>query len=183
MNVFYASIRTTENYEFDKIRTAEVTGNAINYKNSQGDNPICSTRDEISQPSRPFSPRVATACRDCWGERSCPRSVTAIHSVAVVRTWNLRLRKTLPLNYRRPNTFPRFTIYSNKLAKSLHLVKAFHKSFIHTHSSPGVSKHFLRRATLNILLLLRATCLYYKCYVYNRFETLKSFTWATTKWR
>jgi len=31
------------------------------YKNSQGDNPICSTRDEISQPSRPISPWAATA--------------------------------------------------------------------------------------------------------------------------
>jgi len=31
------------------------------YKNSQGDNPICSTRDEIFQPSRPISPRSATA--------------------------------------------------------------------------------------------------------------------------
>ena len=29
MNVFYVSIRTTENYEFDKIRTAGVTGNDI----------------------------------------------------------------------------------------------------------------------------------------------------------
>jgi len=54
------SIGTTENYEFDKIRTAGVTGNATNYKNSQGDNPICSTRDEISKPSRPFSSRAAT---------------------------------------------------------------------------------------------------------------------------
>jgi len=26
--VFYVSIRTTESYEFDKIRTAGVTGNA-----------------------------------------------------------------------------------------------------------------------------------------------------------
>jgi len=54
-------MRTTENYEFDKIRTAGAIGNATNYKNSQGDNPICSTRDEISQPSRPISPRAATA--------------------------------------------------------------------------------------------------------------------------
>jgi len=38
-----------------------VAGNATNYKNSQGDNPKCSTRDEISQPSRPISPRAATA--------------------------------------------------------------------------------------------------------------------------
>jgi len=60
MNVFYVLIRTTENYEFDKIRTAGVTGNATNCKNSQGDNLICSTRDEISQPSRPISPRAAT---------------------------------------------------------------------------------------------------------------------------
>ena len=60
MNIFYVSIRTTENYEFDKFRTAGVNGNATNYKNTQGDNPVCSTRDEISQPSRPFSPRAAT---------------------------------------------------------------------------------------------------------------------------
>jgi len=59
-NVFYVSMRTTENYEFDKIRTAGVTANATNYKNNQGDNPICLTRDEISQPSRTFSPRAAT---------------------------------------------------------------------------------------------------------------------------
>jgi len=31
-----------------------VTGNATNYKNSQGNNPICSTRDEIWHPSRQF---------------------------------------------------------------------------------------------------------------------------------
>jgi len=62
VNVFYVLIRTTENYEFDKIRTAGVTGNATKYKNSQGENPICSTRNEISQPSRPISPRAATGC-------------------------------------------------------------------------------------------------------------------------
>jgi len=28
VNAFYVSIRTTENYEFDRIRTAAVTGNA-----------------------------------------------------------------------------------------------------------------------------------------------------------
>jgi len=28
MNIFYVSIRTTENYQFDKFRTAGVTGNA-----------------------------------------------------------------------------------------------------------------------------------------------------------
>jgi len=28
VNVFYVSIRTTENYEFDKTRTAAVTENA-----------------------------------------------------------------------------------------------------------------------------------------------------------
>ena len=50
-----------KNHEFGKIRTAVVTGNATNYKNGQDDNPICSTRDEISQPSRPISPRAATA--------------------------------------------------------------------------------------------------------------------------
>jgi len=30
VNVFYVSIRTTENYECDKIRTAGVTGNTTN---------------------------------------------------------------------------------------------------------------------------------------------------------
>jgi len=34
VNVFYVSVRTTENYEFDKIKTAAVTGNATNFKNS-----------------------------------------------------------------------------------------------------------------------------------------------------
>ena len=53
-------IRTTENYQFDKFRTAGVTGKAIINRQGQGDNPVCSTRDEISQPSRPFSPWAAT---------------------------------------------------------------------------------------------------------------------------
>jgi len=43
VNVFYVSIRKTENYDFYKIRTAGVTGNATNYKNSQSDNPMFST--------------------------------------------------------------------------------------------------------------------------------------------
>jgi len=30
VNVFYVLIRTAENYEFDKMRTAGVTGNATN---------------------------------------------------------------------------------------------------------------------------------------------------------
>ena len=76
MNVFYVSIRTTESYEFDKIRTAGVTGNATTYKNCQGDNPICSTRDEISQPSRTFSPRAATAC-DCGAVTSASMPLTS----------------------------------------------------------------------------------------------------------
>jgi len=38
----------------------------LHYENSQGDNPICSTRDKISQPSRPISPRAATADYDCF---------------------------------------------------------------------------------------------------------------------
>ena len=60
VNIFYVSISTTENYQFDKFRTAGVTGNSIINSQGQGDNPVCSTRDEISQPSRPFSPRAAT---------------------------------------------------------------------------------------------------------------------------
>jgi len=38
---------------------------------------------------------------------------------------------------------------------------------------PGAGKHFLRRATLKILLLPRAACSNYIYYIYNRFETLK----------
>jgi len=38
VNVFYVSIRTTENYEFDKIRTAGPLEKPLYYKNSQGDN-------------------------------------------------------------------------------------------------------------------------------------------------
>ena len=64
MNIFYVSIRTTENYQFDKLRTAGVTGNAIINSQEQGDNPVCSTSDEISQPFRPFSPRAATVYED-----------------------------------------------------------------------------------------------------------------------
>jgi len=64
VNIFYVSIRTTENYQFDKLRTAGVTGNAIINSQELGDNPVCSTSDEISQPSRPFSPRAATATID-----------------------------------------------------------------------------------------------------------------------
>ena len=64
MNIFYVSIRTTENYQFDKLRTAGVTGNAIINSQELGDNPVCSNSDEISQPSRPFSPRAATATID-----------------------------------------------------------------------------------------------------------------------
>jgi len=60
VNIFYVSIRTTENYQFDKFRTAGVTANAIRNSQGQGDNPVCSTRVEILQPSRPFSPRAAT---------------------------------------------------------------------------------------------------------------------------
>ena len=52
--MFYVSIRRTEDFEFDIIRTAGVSGNATNYEKSQGDNAVCSTRDEISQPSRPI---------------------------------------------------------------------------------------------------------------------------------
>ena len=41
MNVFYVLIRTTENYEFDKIRAAGVTGNATDYviKTARATNP------------------------------------------------------------------------------------------------------------------------------------------------
>ena len=47
------------------------------------------------------------SCRGGWGERSCPRSATAIHSVAADRTPNLPIgRRTLkPLCYCRPNSW------------------------------------------------------------------------------
>jgi len=133
VHVVYVSIRTTENYEFDKIRAVGVTGNSTNYKNSQGEfhmfshtgsspagggqwcpappfeigaphfrfsplvaayiqycilkmwPPFCffspssgfwhqlllnlgdgpATRDEISQPSQPISPRATTELNHC----------------------------------------------------------------------------------------------------------------------
>jgi len=57
------------------IRITGVTGNATNYKDKQGDNPICSTRDEISQPSRPISPRAATAWVGHFGWPPAPSPV------------------------------------------------------------------------------------------------------------
>ena len=59
------------------------------YKNSQGDNPICSTRDEISQPSRPISPRAATAAHN-WAEaqhwaQCC--SLNTEHSAVRISHW------------------------------------------------------------------------------------------------
>jgi len=66
VNVFYISIRTTESYEFDKIRTAGVTGNATAYKNSQGDNPIRSTRDEISK----LTPRIDQLVEEKQAQKS-----------------------------------------------------------------------------------------------------------------
>jgi len=75
VNVFYVSIRATENYEFDKIRTAGVTENAIsNYKNSQGDNSICSTRQVRRQrgpvvPGPPFE--VGSPSHFTFGPPGC----------------------------------------------------------------------------------------------------------------
>jgi len=58
VNVFYVSIRATENYEFDKIRTAGVTGNATIYKNSQGDNSMA-----YVQPDRVVTSGGASGAR------------------------------------------------------------------------------------------------------------------------
>jgi len=57
-------MRTTENYQFHKFRTAVVTGNATINTQGQGDNPVCSTRDEMLQSSRPFSPLLVAV--ECW---------------------------------------------------------------------------------------------------------------------
>jgi len=73
VNIFYVSIRTTENYQFDKFRTAGVTGNAIINSQGQGDNPVCSTRDGISQPSRPFSPRAAIGTNNIYTSYKCTK--------------------------------------------------------------------------------------------------------------
>jgi len=80
VNVFYLSIRTTANYQFDEFRTAGVTGNAIINSQGQGDNPVCSNIDEISQPSRPFSPRAATALSNCVKEIKSTLA-TSVHRV------------------------------------------------------------------------------------------------------
>jgi len=56
-----------------------VTGNAINYKNKQGDNPICSTRAEISQPSRLISPRSAIAEHNIESKKTCKYVAPSSH--------------------------------------------------------------------------------------------------------
>jgi len=63
VNVFYVSIRATEDYEFDKIRTLlEWLETPLIIKTARATILyLCSTRDEISQPSRPVSPRAATS--------------------------------------------------------------------------------------------------------------------------
>jgi len=53
VNVFYVSIRTIQNYEFDKTRTAGVIANAPNYKSGQGDNPIVYVQPEMKFRSPP----------------------------------------------------------------------------------------------------------------------------------
>jgi len=96
VNVFYVLIRTTENYEFDKIRTAGMTGNATNYKNSQGDNPICSTRDKISQPSQPISPRAATVHKYARSQPKCSQQLCFLKKVRRTN-WLPQLIQNLPL--------------------------------------------------------------------------------------
>jgi len=51
VKIFYVSIRTTENYQFDKFRTAGVTGNAI--INSQDRATILYVQPEIKFCSPP----------------------------------------------------------------------------------------------------------------------------------
>jgi len=51
---------------------------------------------------------IIAFCRGGWGERSCPRSATAIHSVAMDRTLHLPIeRRTL---YHRTNRRPRVNV-------------------------------------------------------------------------
>jgi len=53
------------------------------------------------------------------------------------------------------------------------VVRAVHEAICLDWASTGVGKHFLRRATLKILLLPRAACSYYIYYIYDRFDNFK----------
>jgi len=66
-----------------------VNGNSITNSQGQGDNPVCSTRDDISQPSRPFSPRAATA--------SQPNTLTLNNrQLFIIFQYTLHAYQTLP---------------------------------------------------------------------------------------
>ena len=69
MNVFYVLIRTTENYEFDKIRTAGLTGNATTYKNSHETIPYVQPEMNSRSPPGQFhhEPPLVTVYASCRG--------------------------------------------------------------------------------------------------------------------
>jgi len=72
-----------------------VTGNAIINSQGQGDNSVRWTRDEISQPSRPFSPRAAT------GHRHFLQYTTFTSKISQVGTWGRQTCLVTPLTFTR----------------------------------------------------------------------------------
>jgi len=64
------------------IMTTGVTVNLPNNKNKQSDNPICSTRDEISQPSWPISSRAATGNNDAIFKTGTVAAVGYVPAIA-----------------------------------------------------------------------------------------------------
>ena len=72
MNVFYVLIRTTENYEFDKIRAAGVTENATDYviKTARATIPYVQPEMKFHSPPGQFHHESSllreTPFRKCW---------------------------------------------------------------------------------------------------------------------
>ena len=61
MNVFYVSIRTTENYEFVKIRIPGVTGTPLIIKTARATILYAQPEIKFCSPSGHFQPLAATA--------------------------------------------------------------------------------------------------------------------------
>jgi len=59
------------------------------------------------------------------------------------------------------------------LLLQLRIFRLMSRNHVATWAEARVGKHFLRRATLKILLLPRAACSHYIYYIYNRIENLK----------
>jgi len=86
-----------------KLGLLEWLETPLYYKNSQGDNSICSTRDKISQPFWPFSPRAATASKVVTYYND--------HTVSVSRTTEVRANIEHRLNLKQIVQVASSTVY------------------------------------------------------------------------